>query len=54
MKRITRFQSLKAYLRKYKRNQILSKLNQVYSKESSEVDPVLAKMQSMSLPNEDW
>ncbi len=46
--------ALKAYLRKYNHNQILNKLNQVYSKESSELDPVLAKMQFMSLPREDW
>jgi metal-responsive CopG/Arc/MetJ family transcriptional regulator len=42
------------YLRKYNRNQILNKLNQIYSEESSELDPVLAKMQFMSLPREDW
>lgn len=46
--------ALIAYLRKYNRNQILNKLNQVYSEESSELDPVLAKMQFMSLPHEDW
>jgi metal-responsive CopG/Arc/MetJ family transcriptional regulator len=46
--------ALKAYLRKYNRNQILAKLNQVYSEESSELDPVVAKMQFMSLPREDW
>ena len=46
--------ALKAYLRKYNRNQILEKLNQIYSEESSELDPVLAKMQFMSLPREDW
>jgi metal-responsive CopG/Arc/MetJ family transcriptional regulator len=46
--------ALKAYLRKYSRNQILDKLNQVYSKESSELDPVMVKMQLMSLPHEDW
>lgn len=46
--------ALKAYLRKYNRNQILNKLNQVYSEESSELDPALAKMQFMSLPREDW
>lgn len=46
--------ALIAYLRKYNRNQILNKLNQVYSEESSELDPVLAKMQFMSLPREDW
>ncbi len=46
--------ALQAYLRKYNRNQILNKLNQVYSEESSELDPLLAKMQFMSLPREDW
>ncbi|GAA6617545.1 hypothetical protein [Scytonema sp. NUACC26] len=46
--------ALIAYLRKYNRNQTLNKLNHVYSEESSELDPVLAKMQFMSLPCEDW
>lgn len=46
--------ALQAYLRKYNQNLILNKLNQVYSQESSELDPVLAKMQFMSLPSEDW
>jgi metal-responsive CopG/Arc/MetJ family transcriptional regulator len=46
--------ALQAYLRKYNRNQILNTLNQVYSKESSELDSVLSRMQFMSLPREDW
>lgn len=46
--------ALQAYLRKCNRNQILNKLNQVYSEESSELDPVLVKMQFTSLPHEDW
>ncbi|WP_409862748.1 CopG family ribbon-helix-helix protein [Microcystis sp.] len=46
--------ALKAYLRKYNRDQILGKLNLIYSEESSELDPVLAKIQFMSLPSEDW
>ncbi len=46
--------ALKAYLRRYNQERILSKLNEVYSEESSELDPVLAKMQFMSLPREDW
>ena len=46
--------ALQAYLRKYNRAQILHQLNQVYSQESSELDPVLAKMQFMSVPREDW
>jgi metal-responsive CopG/Arc/MetJ family transcriptional regulator len=47
-------EALKAYLRRHNRERILSKLNEVYSKESSELDPVMAKMQHMSLPCEDW
>ena len=46
--------ALRAYLKKHNRNQILHKLNQVYSQESSELDPMLEKMQFMSLPREDW
>lgn len=46
--------ALQAYLKRYNRDQILLKLNQVYSRESSELDPVMARMQFMSLPREDW
>ncbi|GBE91447.1 hypothetical protein [Nostoc cycadae] len=46
--------ALQAYLQKHNRNQILNKLNQVYSQESAELDSVLAQMQFMSLPQEDW
>jgi metal-responsive CopG/Arc/MetJ family transcriptional regulator len=46
--------ALQAYLQKHNRNKILHKLNQVYSKESSELDPVMARMQFMSLPHEGW
>ncbi|BAY17886.1 antitoxin ChpI homolog [Anabaenopsis circularis NIES-21] len=46
--------ALQAYLQKHNRNQIVSKLNQVYAQESAELDPLLAKMQFMSLPQEDW
>jgi metal-responsive CopG/Arc/MetJ family transcriptional regulator len=46
--------ALQSYLKRYNRDQILLKLNQVYSRESSELDPVMAKMQFMSLPREDW
>jgi len=46
--------ALQAYLKRHNRDQILLKLNQVYSEESSELDPVMARMQFMSLPYEDW
>lgn len=41
--------ALQAYLQKHNHNQTLNKLNQVYSQESSELDPVMAKMQFISL-----
>ena len=46
--------ALQAYLKRYNREQRLLKLNQVYGMESSELDPVVARMQFMSLPDEDW
>jgi metal-responsive CopG/Arc/MetJ family transcriptional regulator len=46
--------ALKAYLKTYNRDLILSKLNQIYSEESSKVDPVLERIQFMSLLSEDW
>lgn len=46
--------ALQAYLKRYNRRQILLKLNQVYAQEPSDLDPVMAKMQFMSLPQEDW
>jgi metal-responsive CopG/Arc/MetJ family transcriptional regulator len=46
--------ALKAYLKTYNRDLILSKLNQIYSEESSKLDPVLERIQFMSLLSEDW
>lgn len=46
--------ALQAYLQKYSRVSILRQLNQIYAKESSELDPLLARMQFLSLPREDW
>lgn len=46
--------ALQAYLKRYNREQTLLKLNQVYSEESSELDPAMAEMQFASLPREDW
>jgi metal-responsive CopG/Arc/MetJ family transcriptional regulator len=46
--------ALKAYLQKYNRDQTLNKLNQIYAEESSALDPILAKIQFMSLPSENW
>ena len=45
-------EALKRYLRRYNRDQTLSKLNEVYSQQPSNLDPVMATMQYMSLPQE--
>jgi len=47
-------EALKAYLQRYNRERILAKLNEVYSQQSSELDPVMGRMQFMSLPEENW
>jgi len=44
--------ALQAYLKRYNRDQILLKLNEVYARESTELDPVMARIQLMSF--EDW
>lgn len=46
--------ALQVYLQKYNRSPMLDRLNHVYDRASSKVDPVMAKMQFMSLPHEDW
>lgn len=47
-------EALKVYLRRYNRERILLKLNEVYSQESSDLDTVMTTMQLLSLPQEDW
>lgn len=47
-------EALKVYLRRYNRERILLKLNEVYSQESSDLDIVMTTMQLLSLPQEDW
>jgi len=46
--------ALEAYLRKYNRDQISSKLHEVYANQPSKLNPAMTKMQFMSLPYEDW
>lgn len=46
--------AIRAHLDKYKSNQILQRLNQVYAEETSALDPIMAGMQFLSLPSEDW
>ena len=46
--------ALETYLQKYNRERIESRLNEVYSQESSQLDSALAKMQFLSLPSDNW
>ncbi len=42
------------YIAKRDDAEITRRLNEVYGKESSELDPVLHRMQMEALPKEDW
>lgn len=45
--------ALRAYLKKYESQSITAQLDQVYSQENSELDPLMAQMQWMSIIPED-
>jgi metal-responsive CopG/Arc/MetJ family transcriptional regulator len=42
------------YVRHHQRKGITERLNELYAKESSSLDPVVSKLQSISLPQESW
>ena len=42
------------YVQKHRGDDITQRLNEIYAGEDSKLDPVLAKMQSMSLSKEVW
>jgi metal-responsive CopG/Arc/MetJ family transcriptional regulator len=46
--------ALRSYLRRHNRDRMLSKLNELYTEEPGFADPVLAQLQFMTLPKEDW
>lgn len=46
--------ALEAYLRSHRDEGITERLNRVYATEPSELDSVIAGIQSASLPREDW
>jgi metal-responsive CopG/Arc/MetJ family transcriptional regulator len=46
--------AVEAFVKEYRRKGVTEALNRVYSKHPSGLDPVLAKMQFMSLPKEEW
>jgi metal-responsive CopG/Arc/MetJ family transcriptional regulator len=47
-------QALAFYVAKHQNKNVTTKLNEVYGHSSSDIDPVLTKLQSMSLPKEVW
>jgi len=46
--------ALAEYVSKHRDDDVTAALNRVYAQQPSELDPVLAAMQFMSLPREDW
>jgi hypothetical protein len=42
------------FIRMHQGDQITAQLNRVYATEDSALDPVLAQMQALSLPREEW
>lgn len=46
--------ALTYYLKKHNKSRITEKLNEIYAEEDSSLDPVMAKIQALSIPQEDW
>ena len=46
--------ALKTFVAEHDEDDVTKRLNEVYSEEDSSLDPVLEKMQFMSLPEEQW
>jgi metal-responsive CopG/Arc/MetJ family transcriptional regulator len=42
------------YIQHHRDEDVTRKLNEVYAKEESSPDPVFARLQSLSLPKEEW
>jgi metal-responsive CopG/Arc/MetJ family transcriptional regulator len=47
-------QAVDEYIQHHRQDDVTEKLNEVYSKETSDLDPVLQKLQALSLSKEDW
>lgn len=46
--------ALAAMVEKHRDDLVTARLNEVYSSESSSLDPLLSRMQSRSLPRQKW
>lgn len=47
-------EALKAYLLDLSDDEVTAQLDRVYGLESSALDPVIARVQRLSLPQDDW
>jgi metal-responsive CopG/Arc/MetJ family transcriptional regulator len=47
-------QALSNYVSKHRNEAVTAKLNEVYDRNSSDVEPLLNELQHKSLPKEDW
>ncbi|CAN5689310.1 hypothetical protein BH18ACI1_BH18ACI1_15890 [soil metagenome] len=45
---------VKKLAEEYDNDEVTARLNEIYSKEDSSVDPILFKMALMSLPQDEW
>ncbi len=46
--------AVEAFLRSHRQTGVTEKLNQVYREEESSLDPVMAAIQSASIPRDEW
>lgn len=46
--------ALEAFLRSHQKAAITARLNEVYKDQQSELDPVIAAIQSAAIPREEW
>ena len=42
------------YIQHHRQDNVTEKLNEVYTKQDSSLDPILDDLQALSLPKEDW
>ncbi|MFA5044037.1 MAG: ChpI protein [Kiritimatiellia bacterium] len=42
------------YVQQHRTEDITRKLNEIYAKERSSLDPILERLQAISLPKEEW
>jgi metal-responsive CopG/Arc/MetJ family transcriptional regulator len=46
--------AVKEYVQRHRGDDVTKRLNEVYAKEDSSLDPVLERLQTISLPKEAW